>query len=188
MANRKGWLLCFKKLRRRVSIRNMFTTPSFQTENYFFIESEDDFIKCFRLRDQKKLVMPTHLKFPMKIRSYFTWQESSGVYTYLIYKNPSWDMPRGMALKKIHQNGEPVGGLCGWCNSYGSSEEIGTLSVAVNSKTTFAYLLCRDLRCVEKIEDACGLAGKSAEKYIDQLYKRMNLFFENIAHHQNNEG
>ena len=165
----------------------MLTTPTFQTENYFSIENETDFTNCFRLKDQKKLVLPSKLKFPMKIRSYFTWQEPSGVYTYLIYKNPSWDMPRGMALKRVHHNGEPVGGLCGWCNSYGSSEEIGTLSVAVNSKTTFAYLLCNDLRCIEKIEDLCALAGKSPEKYIDQLYQRMNRFFENIVNHQAND-
>lgn len=165
----------------------MLTTSTFQTESHFTIDSETEFINCFRLRDQKKLVMPAKLKFPMKVRSYFTWQESSGVYTYLIYKNPSWDMPRGMALKKLHHSGEPVGGLCGWCNSYGSSEEIGTLSVAVNSKTTFAYLLCNDLRCVEKIEDLSAMAGKSPEKYIDQLYRRISLFFENILNYQKDE-
>lgn len=159
-------------------------STNFLTENEFYIENENDFINCFRLRDQKKLILPAKLSFPMKIRSYFTWQESSGVYTYLIFKKQTWDMPRGMVLKRIAQTSEPTGGLCGWCHAYGSSDEIGTLSVAVNSKTTFAYILCNDLRCIEKIEEASALAGKNPEKPIFQLYNKMSLFFENVANYK----
>lgn len=155
-----------------------------QTETEFFIGSETEFIRCFRERDQAKLILPAGLPFPIRIRSYFTWQEPSGIYTYLIYKKPGWDLPRGMAFKRITGLGEPTGGLCSWCHNYGSSEEIGTLSVAVNSKTTFAYILCQDLRCIEKIEEAAARAGKSPEGAIHQLYHRLDAMFENVAHYK----
>ncbi|MBC7465618.1 MAG: FBP domain-containing protein, partial [Bdellovibrio sp.] len=43
----------------------------------------------------------------------------------------------------------------------GSSEEIGMMSGAVNSNISAAYILCRDLRCIEKIEEAANLSGKN---------------------------
>lgn len=162
----------------------MITQSHFQVESEFTIENQEDFVRCFRSRDEKKLILPTGITFPMRIRSYFTWQESSGVYTYLVYKKPSWDMPRGMVFKRLHHSGEPTGGLCGWCHAYGSSDEIGTLSVSVNSNVSFAYILCQDLRCIEKIEESCARGGKNPENQIDQLYRRMGLFFENVANHK----
>lgn len=153
----------------------------FQTEQEFAISNEAEFFECFRLRDQKKLVLPSGLSFPMRVRSYFTWHEPSGVYTYLIYKKPSWDQPRGMAFKRVSHGGEPTGGLCSWCHAYGSSEEIGSLSVAVNSNVSFAYILCLDLRCIEKIEEAAARSGKSPEVHTHQLYHRINSMFESVA-------
>lgn len=153
---------------------------TFQTETYFSISSEEELISSFRLRDQKKLVLPQGLTFPFNVRSYFTWQESNGVYTYLVFKTPNWDMPRGVVFKRVAPSGEPTGGLCGWCNAYGSSEDIGMMSLNVNAEVSLGYLICHDLRCIEKIEEANARAGKSPEKNIDQLYQRMASLFENL--------
>ena len=152
----------------------------FQTETYFSIESEAELISSFRLRDQKKLILPKGLTYPFNVRSYFTWAESNGVYTYLVFKMPNWDMPRGVAFKRFAASEEPTGGLCGWCNAYGSSEEIGMMSLTVNAEVSLGYLLCQDLRCIEKIEEASARAGKSPEKNISLLYHRMASLFENL--------
>ncbi|AZZ37031.1 hypothetical protein CIK05_09575 [Bdellovibrio sp. qaytius] len=152
----------------------------FQTETYFSINSEDELINSFRLRDQKKLVLPQGLIYPFNVRSYFTWQESNAVYTYLLFKTPNWDMPRGVVFKRFASNGEPTGGLCSWCNAYGSSEDIGMLSLHVDANVSLGYFLCHDLRCIEKIEEASARAGKSPEKNIAQLYHRMASLFENL--------
>ncbi|MBO9668627.1 MAG: FBP domain-containing protein [Bdellovibrio sp.] len=149
-------------------------------ENYFSIDSEQELIQAFRDRDQKKLILPKGLKFPFNVRSYFTWKEPSGVYTYLLFKLPNWDMPQGVAFKRTATGGEPVGGLCSWCNAYGSSEDIGLLSVAMNSNVSQSYLICHDVSCIEKIEDMAAMAGKDPEKYIKELYFRMGKLFENI--------
>lgn len=156
---------------------------NFLKEILFTINSEEELIQSFRLRDQKKLIFPQKLTFPMQVASYLTWQEPSGVYTYLVFKMPNWDLPRGIVFKKTPV-GEPVGNLCNWCHSYGSSGEIGYLSVAMNSNVSNSYILCQDLSCIEKIEEASMLAGKDPEKYIAELYTRMGKLFENITSHK----
>lgn len=157
---------------------------NFQTEITFSIYSEQEFVNSFRPADQKKLLLPPGLKFPMVVRSYFTWKESSGVYTYIIFKKPNWDLPRGMVFKRAHHGAEAQGRLCSWCNSYGSSEEIGMMSVSANSNVSAAYILCRDLRCIEKIEEAANLSGKNPEHLVHQLYHRIGTFFENLSHYK----
>lgn len=157
---------------------------NFQTEHLFSISSEEELVQCFRTRDQKKLVLPANLKFPFTVQSYFTWKESSGVYTYLVCKMPTWDLPRGVAFKRTPPSGEPTGGLCSWCNSYGTSEDIGLLSVAMSANVSNSYLICQDLRCIEKIEESSMRAGKSPEKHIHELYHKMAKLFENISNYR----
>lgn len=154
---------------------------NFLKESTFSIESEKELIQSFRPRDQKKLILPDGLKFPFNVRSYFTWKESSGVYTYLVVKMPNWDMPRGVVFKRTPSTGEPTGGICSWCHAYGSSDEIGLLTVAMNANVSSSYLICHDLSCIEKIEDAAMLAGKDPEKPIAELYYRLAKLFENIS-------
>lgn len=156
----------------------------FNLENLFTIASEKELLESFRPRDQKKLILPEKLRFPLKVRSYFTWKESSGVYTYLVFKRPNWDLPRGVVFKRTASHGEPVGGLCNWCHAWGSSEDIGLLSVEMSRNITNSYYLCQDLRCIEKIEEASGLAGKNPAKPIAELYYRMEKLFENISGHK----
>ena len=45
---------------------------NFQKENIFAIGSQEELVKAFRPADQKKLILPENLKFPMRIRSYYT--------------------------------------------------------------------------------------------------------------------
>jgi FBP C-terminal treble-clef zinc-finger len=149
----------------------------------FAISSEQELIFSFRPRDQKKLIVPKNLRFPLDVNSYFRWKESSGVYTYLIFKRPNWDAPCGVAFKRSHRSGEPVGGLCNWCHSYGTSEEIGLLSVQVNSQVSLSYFICQDLRCIEKIEENAALDGRNPDKLIQQLYYRIEKLFEGLSHY-----
>ena len=146
----------------------------------FSIASESELVNSFRLRDQKKLMLPDNLPYPFNVRSYFTWQDPNGIYTYLVFKMPNWDMPRGVSFKRTAAGGEPTGGICNWCHAYGSSEEIGMLMLSVNANTSVGYQVCQDLRCIEKIEELSARAGKSPEKPIDLLYQRLAKLFENV--------
>lgn len=155
-----------------------------RTENSFHISSEQELILCFRPRDQKRLVVPLNLRFPIKVDSYYAWKEPSGVYTYLIFKKKNWDGPRGVAFKRTASTGEPTGGLCSWCHSYGTSEEIGFLSVTMSPTVSSSYFICQDLRCLEKIEQTTMLAGKDPDKPATELFYRMEKLFENLSTHK----
>lgn len=159
-------------------------TPNGRNEITFSIASEEELVEAFRNRDQKKLVLPEKLPFPFNVRSYFAWKEPSGVYTYLVFKMPNWESPRGVAFKRTPSTGEPMGGLCNWCHAYGSSEDIGMLSVAMSADVSNSYFICQDLRCIEKIEENAALSGKDPAKYIDQLYYRIEKLFENISNYK----
>jgi len=152
----------------------------FVTETCFPISSEAELLNSFRLRDQKKLMIPKTLTYPFNVRSYFTWQDPNSIYTYLVFKMPNWDMPRGVALRRASSDGEPTGGICNWCHAYGSSEDIGMLTLNLSADISIAYYICQDLRCIEKIEEASARAGKSPEKSVSVLYERMARLFENL--------
>jgi hypothetical protein len=151
------------------------------SNNMFTIASKEELIGAFRKPDLKKLILPEGLQFPIHVRSYFTWKEPSGVYVYLVFKLPNWDLPRGVAFKKVPIRGGPTGNLCNWCHAYGSSEEIGMMSLALNSRVSHSYLLCNDLSCVQKIEDLSAMAGKNPDKYLLELYSRMEKLFESLG-------
>lgn len=152
-------------------------------ENIFSFASEEELVSTFRERDKKKLLLPENLQFPFNVRSYMTWKEPSGIYTYLVFKQPHWDLPRGVVFKKTASSGEPIGGLCSWCHSYGTSEDIGMMSVTINSQVSTGYYLCTDLSCIEKIEESCARSGKDPGKGIEELLLRMEKLFENISSH-----
>jgi len=159
-------------------------TVGFGSDISFHINSAEELTQAFRLRDQKKLILPDKIKYPFNVRSYFTWKEPSGVYTYLVFKLPNWDMPQGVAFKRTPSGGEPIGGLCSWCHAYGTSDDIGMLSVAMSSTVSSSYLICHDLSCIEKIEDMAAMSGKSPDKNIDELYYRISKLFENLKNHK----
>jgi len=164
---------------------DMLTTSHGHTnEITFSIASEKELTEAFRPRDQKKLILPEKLPFPFNVRSYFSWKEPSGVYTYLVFKAPNWDRIRGVVFKRTAFTGEPTGGLCNWCHAYGSSEDIGLLTVAMSANVSNSYFLCQDLRCIEKIEETTMLAGKDPAKNIAELYFRMEKLFENISNYK----
>lgn len=154
---------------------------SFQDEIYFSIACEEDLVQSFRRRDQAKLILPSNLEYPFNVHSYLTWKENAGVYTYLVFKMPNWDLPRGVVFKRTPARAGPTGGLCSWCHAYGSSEDIGMMSVAMSSNVSSGYFLCQDLSCIEKIEGTCLRSGKNPDRYIAELYQLIGKLFENIG-------
>ncbi len=154
---------------------------SFQNgQSTYIIDSADQLQSSFRPKDQNKVILPENFKFPLAVEYYISWREGSGVYTYLVAKFPHWDQARGIAFKRTRTSGDPVGGQCCWCNSYGTSDEIGLMSVSISSKESRSYYLCNDLNCLKKIEHFTTLAGRDTEKYYLELFFRIEKLFENV--------
>lgn len=156
------------------------TNATFYPQDYTFdITSEDELLHCFRERDQQRVILRRDIELPMRVQYYFTWGESSGVYRYLLFKKPGWETARGVVFRVGPSNSDSAsGGICDWCHAYGNSGQVGLLTTAINSKRTVGIMLCRDLSCGDKIENAPSQSSKNPETRILEVCDRIGRFFD----------
>ena len=156
------------------------SSATFYSRDYAFdVSSSDELIGFFRERDQSRVILRRDLEFPMRVQYYFTWGDSSGAYRYLLFKKPGWESPMGAVFRTGASTGDAgTGGICDWCHSYGSSNQIGLLTTAVNSKRTVGFMLCSDLSCGDKIENSPSQSGKDPETRLLQVCERIGRFFD----------
>lgn len=155
-------------------------TATFYPQDYTFnIASETELMRCFSERLHSKVILGREIELPLRAQYYFTWGESSGVYRYLVFKKPGWDSPRGVVFRVGSSNTEgATGGICDWCHSYGGSGQVGLLTTTVSSKRTVGMMLCRDLSCGDKIENAPSQSGRNPEVRILEVCDRIGRFFD----------
>lgn len=155
-------------------------TPTFYGQDFLFqIPTEDALLELFREKDRRRVIPPRGMEYPLRTQYYFTWSESSGVYRYLVFKKPGWEMPKGLVFKRSYSSAQQgMGALCDWCHAYGSSDQIGLLTTAIDSKHTVGMMLCLDLSCGDKIESMPSMTNKSPETLLVQLCEKIGRFFE----------
>lgn len=143
----------------------------------FRFETDRGLIESFRPRDRRVIEMPQDISFPLFVRDYLAWTETSGARVYLIFSAPGTRKPIGIIFRRdTSAGGERTSSLCEWCHTYGSSHEVGLLTTDVNSKRRVGVHLCLDLRCKEKLEDAADRAGRHPNEVLEQLQARMFRF------------
>lgn len=141
----------------------------------FLLRSEKDLIECFRSRDQRRLELPDNLKFPLVVRDYFAWTDSSGTRVNLVFSEPDVRKPIGLTFDRP-SSGEPTAAICDWCHSYGSSNQIGLLTIEASDKRRVGVNLCLDLSCHDKIETNTGLSPIGAQKRQQAVVAKMSRF------------
>ncbi|QSQ14333.1 FBP domain-containing protein [Myxococcus landrumensis] len=142
----------------------------------FRFESDRDLIQSFRPRDRRVMEMPPGLSFPLFVRDYLAWTETSGARVYLIFSAPGSHKPIGIIFRRDSMGGENVSRMCDWCHHYGSSSEVTMLTTDVTSKRRVGVILCADLRCRERLEDAANRSGRHTLEALEQLRARMFRF------------
>ena len=147
-------------------------------KNYVFdIESEADLVDTFRTKEQRRIVLPTEQRFPVRIPYYYAWSESSGVYSYLVYKKPNWGSPRGILFKRPRGRADN-GRICDWCLSVGPADRIGMMTIELNSRESMALMVCTDLRCIHRLQEAALLSGKDFDKLAQNLMEKIGKLYE----------
>jgi hypothetical protein len=143
----------------------------------FRLETDRTLIESFRARDRRVIEMPSGVTFPLFVRDYLAWTETSGARVYLVFTAPGSRKPIGLIFRRDASDaGAPSSRICDWCHSYGSSYEVGLLTTDATSKRRVGVTLCLDLRCKEKLEDAADRAGRHPLKALEQLQERMFRF------------
>lgn len=149
--------------------------------NYSFeIENEDDLLKTFPVKEQKRVVLPSKLVFPLRTQYYFTWLSPDGFYVYLVFKKPEWSAPKGVVFRGRNTVAQPCSAMCDWCHSFGGSNEIGMMLTSVNANRSVGMNLCLDLSCIEKTETIALIAGKNFEKLADKVCQNIVAFYDHI--------
>jgi hypothetical protein len=143
----------------------------------FRLETDRAFLESFRFQDRRVIEMPPGITFPLFVRDYLAWTETSGARVYLLFTPPGSRKPIGIIFRRDSSDATPgTSRMCDWCHSYGSSSEVGLLTTDVNSKRRVGVHLCVDLRCKEKLEDAADRAGRHSMEYLERLRERMFRF------------
>ena len=142
----------------------------------FRLETDRTLIEAFRPRDRRVIEMPESVRFPLFVRDYLAWTETSGARVYLVFAAPGSRRPIGLIFRRDLQDSGATSRMCDWCHSYGSSHEVGLLTTDVNSKRRVGVHLCVDLRCKEKLEDVADRAGRHPIEALKQLQERMYRF------------
>jgi hypothetical protein len=139
--------------------------------------TREELLNAFRTKEQKNVIIPTSMKFPISLGHYLVWQEPSGVRLYLVFKKPEWKSAVGISFRR-DQTGSTTSppGICDWCIHIGPSDEVGLLTATVNSKVRVGINLCLDLSCIDKLEINARLAGKSFDKMVEKLKNNMSRF------------
>lgn len=158
--------------------KKLFVVKSYS----FSVSSEKELIESFDLKEQKKVVLPTKVIYPFASQYYYAWTESSGVYMYIVFKQPHWDKPRGFVFNRKQATSEQSNTrMCDWCHYYGSADQVGLVTMKANRKTTIGLILCLDLSCMEKTETIAMLAARNFEKEAQKVCERMGEFFDYSA-------
>lgn len=158
----------------------MSSKKLFVVKNYSFaINSEEELMSYFEEKEQKKVVTPLKVQYPFTNQYYYSWTESSGVYMYLVFKQPHWNKPKGYVFNRKQTASEPTNTrMCDWCHHFGPADQVGLVTMKANRQTTIGLMLCLDLGCMEKTETITMLSGRSFDKEAQKVCKRMGEFLD----------
>lgn len=139
------------------------------------IKSEEELLNAFRPRDRKHVEIPSDMTFPLMFSHYLAWTESSRARVFLLFKRPSWKAPVAISFRRMHSGG---GGMCDWCQTIGSSDQVGMMSITRDPNTSLGFMLCLDLGCINRLEQVAELSGKDFGKLSKGLVDKISKFFE----------
>ena len=141
------------------------------------IRDAHELMEAFRPRDLRIFELPDEDVFPLLVRDYRSWVESGGNRVYLVYEEPATGKARGVVFRRSDA-GLPgqMGHMCDFCFSTGSADEIGLLTADESARRRVGVVVCRDLRCRERVEEAADLAGRNAAEARRRVLERIARF------------
>lgn len=142
----------------------------------FLLRSEKELVDSFFPKDQKRLELPKDVKFPLVVRDYFAWTDSSNGKVFLVFAEPDVKKPIGVMFEKGWSSGGAPASICEWCHSYGSGGQIGLLTLEASSKRRVGAHLCLDLSCHDKIESNLSLTPMGVQSRKRHVVESMSRF------------
>ncbi|MBS1963281.1 MAG: FBP domain-containing protein [Bdellovibrionales bacterium] len=141
----------------------------------FRIENENDLRDAFRNLDRDAVEIPADFRFPIYVRDYLAWRESSGARVFLVFAEPEQRKTFGIAFRADQSRGVAPH-HCEWCHSTGGSSEIGLLTANASDRKRVGLHLCLDLTCLGKLESRANLSGENSRVIARRLTANMMDF------------
>ena len=142
----------------------------------FRLETDRALVEAFRPLDRRVIEMPSDLTFPLFVRDYLAWTETSGARVYLVFGAPGSHRPIGIIFRRGPSSGANASLMCDWCHTTAPASEVGLLTVDVSSHRRVGVSLCLDLRCKERLEDAADRSGRHPLELLEPMRARMFRF------------
>jgi FBP C-terminal treble-clef zinc-finger len=139
----------------------------------FILNDQQELTRAFRPRDQRGLELPGDLSFPKFVRNYLAWVDEAGARTFVVFQNEA-GQTLGLAFRRDQDKSGGASQLCGWCHTV--SPDVGLITTDKNSKRRVGVLVCRDLSCAAKLDEAADLAGTSSVEPKRRQLERMRRF------------
>ncbi|WP_373049479.1 FBP domain-containing protein [Vulgatibacter sp.] len=141
------------------------------------IRNAHELMEAFRPLDLRLFELPDEATYPLLVRDYRAWLETGGARIYLVYEDPDTHKPRGLIFRRPNARGAGgVSHMCNWCHSYGGPDEIGLLLAEESARRRVGVVVCRDLGCRERVEEAGDLAGRDTAEAKRRVVERMARF------------
>ncbi len=143
----------------------------------FKIDDEQQLVSAFRPRDRKVLDLPAGMKWPLVVHGAHAWSEPAGVRSFVVFQDPGTGRALGLVFRRDGQGvHDAAGTLCEWCHQVGTADRVGMLACEKSSKRVVGTILCRDLLCCDRAEDAAFRAGRNGKIARQQVAERMWRF------------
>lgn len=146
----------------------------------FLIRSEAELLDAFRSHDRKRLGLPKNLKYPLVVRDYFAWTEPGSPRVQLVFVEPGVGKTIGLVFERSSSPSPSTGASCEWCHSFGSTNQIGMLTIEATARRTVGVNLCLDLSCRDKIETNTALSPVAAQKRGREVIESMSRFVRRL--------
>lgn len=142
----------------------------------FRIRTEEELRTCFRPKDLKAFELGDGMTFPLFVRDVFSWVEPQGARAHVVFLPPGEVRPVGLSFRRDQGSRAEGGVMCDWCHIHGSPDQVSMLMCTASSKRRVGVLLCRDLQCAQRVEDAADRAGRNVAAARGAVVQRMWRF------------
>ena len=139
----------------------------------FKLDSQTALLDSFRPKDRQHVELPSDVTFPLVVKDYVAWTHPAGGRVFVVFATPG-GVPTGIAFDSNHGGGMPS--MCSWCHTSSTGTGVGLLVATVNGKKRAGVLVCSDLSCRDKLEQAANLSGASVRPAMEKLVARIGQF------------
>lgn len=140
----------------------------------FKLDTADALLDSFRPKDRRQVELSPDFVFPLVVHDYLAWTHPAGGKVFLVFATRG-GVPTAIAFDS---NGGSAGvpQMCTWCHHSSAGTGVGLLTATLNGRKRVGVMVCSDLSCQQKLEDAANLNGNSVRPMMEKLVERMGRF------------